>query len=323
MRKLALSLFFSLLPVMAASQSGPQPYPTQPIRLLVPYAPGGTTDIMARALKDSLQNTLGQPLIIENKPGGAGVVAMREAARSAPDGYNLVFINGGLVSSTPVLQKDAGYDGIRDFEAVSLVCTAPMFVVINADVPAKNLKEFIDFVRQRPNAVEYASAGPGSFGHLSSELFARAAGIKMLHVPYKGQAPTTNAVMTGEVKLLITTPSAAMNSLIETGKLKLLAVGSAEASPLAPNTPTVRSVLPAYRAETWFAILAPAGTPAPIVEKLNAAIRQSLAEPGMAERFKTFGVIAKSSTPAELRNVIAEDVRTWAAVIRDAGIKVE
>jgi tripartite-type tricarboxylate transporter receptor subunit TctC len=300
-----------------------QPYPTKPIRLLVPYAPGGTTDIMARALQEPMQKSLGQPLVIENKAGGAGSIAMREVARSAPDGYNIAFVNGGLVSTTPVLQKDAGYDGVKDFAPVGLVSVAPMFVVANGNVPVNDLKAFIDYARSNPGKVEYASAGPGSFGHLSSELFARAAGIKMVHVPYKGQAPTTNAVMTGEVKLLITTASATMNSHIASGKLKLLAVGSAEPSPLAPGTPTVSSVLPGYKAETWFALLAPAGTPSDVVTRLNDALGKALAQSDMQQRFTSFGMIAKSSTPEALRQLIIEDVKTWGSVIRETGIKVE
>jgi len=174
---LVIALSLSLLCAAVSAQA----FPSKFVKLLVPYAPGGTTDIMARALQDPMQKALGQPLIIENKAGGAGVIAMREAARAPADGYTLVFINNGLVEITPVLQTNAGYDGIKDFAPVGMVSATTMFVVANENVPANNLKEFIDYARKHPNELEYASAGPGSFGHLSSELFAQAAGIKMEH----------------------------------------------------------------------------------------------------------------------------------------------
>lgn len=315
---------FVLAVLVISAQTGmAQAFPTKPIKLLVPYAPGGTTDIMARALQEPMQKSLGQPIIVENKSGGAGTIAMREAARAAADGYTLVFVNSGQVSVTPVVQKDAGYDALKDFAPVGLVSMAPMFVVINAAVPANDLRSFIEYARKQPDGVEYASAGSGSFGHLSSELLARTAGIKMVHVPYKGQAPTTNAVMTGEVKLLITTPSAAMNSHIASGKLRLLAVGSSEASPLAPGAPTVSSVLPSYKAETWFAVLAPAATPPEIVARLNDALGKALALPDLQQRFTNFGLIAKASTPQQLRDMMAEDAGRWGPVVRELGIKAE
>jgi tripartite-type tricarboxylate transporter receptor subunit TctC len=316
---IALAATLSLLSTASPGQA----YPSQFIKLLVPYAAGGTTDIMARALQEPMQKALGQTIIIDNKAGGAGVIAMREAAHAPPDGYTVVFINNGLVATTPVLQKGAGYDGIKDFVPIGMVSTAAMFVVANESVPANNLKDFIDYARKNPNRLEYASAGPGSFGHLSSELFLRAAGIKMVHVPYKGQAPTLSAVLAGEVKLLITSPSAQMTSSIASGKLKLLAVGSAEPWPLEPGTPTVSSVLPGYRSESWFALLAPAGTPANVVARLNDALGKALALPAIQQQFNNFGLLAVSSTPQQLRARIAEEVKVWGEVIRESGIKVE
>lgn len=297
-----------------------QGFPSKPVKLLVPYAPGGTTDLMARALQEPMQKTLGQPVVVDNRAGGAGSIAMREAARATADGYTLVFVNSGQMSVTPLVQKDAGYDSVKDFAPVGLVSLAPMFVVVNGEVPASDLKGFIQYIKQQPNGVDYATAGVGSFGHLSSELFARMAGVKMVHVPYKGQGPTTNAVMTGEVKLLITTPSGAMNSHIASGKLKLLGVGSTEVSPLAPNTPPVATVLPGYKAETWFAVLSAAGTPPEAIAKLNDALAKALAQPDMRERFTGFGLIAKSSTPQQLRDMIAEDVARWAPIVRQLGL---
>ena len=300
-----------------------QAFPNKPVRILVPYPAGGTTDLMARALQEPLQKLLGQPMLIENKPGASGIIAAREVARSTPDGQTLLFINSGIVAVTPYVVKDAGFDGVKDFSPVALVSIAPLMVVVNPAVPVSDLKGFIDYVKQQPNPLEFASAGTGSFGHLASELFARSAGLKMTHIPYKGQAPTTNAIVAGEVKMLITTASAAINGFIASGKLKLLGVTSPEPSALAPGAPPVASVLPGYAAETWFGFIAAANTSAEVVGKLNDAINRSLDTPEMHKRFAGFGVLAKSATPKRVGEMIAEDVARWAPVIRDNNIRAD
>ncbi|HVP08458.1 MAG TPA: tripartite tricarboxylate transporter substrate binding protein [Burkholderiales bacterium] len=308
---------------LAAQLAWPQAFPSKPIRIVVPYPAGGTTDIMARALQEPMQKTLGQPVIVDNKAGAAGAIGAREVARSPADGYTLLFSNNGPSSTTPLLVKDAGYDGVKDFTPISQVSSAPLFVVINAAVPANDLKGFIDYARTQAGGLEYASAGIGSLGHLASELFGRSAGLKLIHIPYKGQAPTANAVMTGEVKLLITTSSGAMNSFIKEGKLKLLGVSTPQPSPLAPGAPTVNTVLPGYNVEIWFGLLGPAAMPADVVAKLNDAIAKALALPELQARFQNFGVIAKGSTPKQLGDLIADEVPRWTQVVRDAGIKAE
>ena len=305
------------------SGAGAQGFPSKPIHIVVPYPAGGTTDLMARALQEPMQKTLGQPVIVDNKPGAAGAIGAREVSRAPADGYTLLFSNNGPSSTTPLLVKDAGYDGIKDFAPVSLVSTAPLFVVVNASVPANDLKSFIDYARSQPNGLEYASAGIGSLGHLASELFARMAGIKMIHIPYKGQAPTSNAVMTGEVKVLITTSSSAMNGYITAGRLKLLGVSTAEPSPLAPGAPVVASVLPGYKVEIWFGLLAPAGTPADVVAKLNDAVGKALALPDLQQRFVNFGVIATAGTPKRLGDLIVDEVPRWTQIVREANIRAE
>ena len=321
MRRLFSMLLSAALAAPAALTA--QGFPVKPVRMLVPYPAGGTTDLMARALQEPVQKMLGQPVLIENKPGASGIIAAREVARSAPDGHTLLFINSGIVAVTPFVVKDAGFDGVRDFAPVALVSTAPLLVVINPAVPANDLRGFIEYVKQQPNPVEFASAGTGSFGHLASELFARSAGLKMTHVPYKGQAPTTNAIVAGEVKMLITTASSAMNGFIANGKLKLLAVTSPESSPLAPGAPPVGSMLPGYAAETWFGFIAAAGTPADIVAKLNDTINRALLAPDMQQRFAGFGVLAKTATPRRVGEMIAEDVARWSAVVRDNNIRAD
>ena len=313
---LAVSLVVS--PAALAQSAG-----GKPIRIIVPYPAGGTTDLMARALQDPLQKSLGQTLLIENKAGAGGIVAAREVARSTPDGNTLLFINSGIVAVAPFVVKDAGIDGVKDFSPIALVSMSPLFMVINAAVPANDLKGFIDYVKRQPAPVEFASAGTGSFGHLASELFARSAGLKMTHIPYKGQAPTTNAVVAGEVKMLITSASSAMNGFIANGKLKLLGVASSEPTPLAPGAPTVGSVLPGYEAETWFGFIAAAGTPPDVVAKLNDAINRALQPAEMQQRFAGFGVQVKTATPKQVGEMIASDVARWSTVVRENNIRAE
>lgn len=317
------SLICGVLLAAFAGSAAAQGFPAKPIRIVVPYPAGGTTDIMARTLQEHMQKALGQPVIVDNKAGAAGAIGAREVARATPDGYTLLFSNNGPSSTTPLLIKDAGYDGLKDFAPIAQVAAAPLFVMVNASLPVADLKSFIEYARRQPNALEYASAGIGSLGHLASELFANMAGIKMVHVPYKGQAQTATAIATGEVKVLITTSSAALNNFIKEGKVKLLAVSSSEPSPLAPGVPIVDSALPGYRVDIWFGLLAPAKTPADVIAKLNDVVVKALASPEVQERFRGFGLIAKSSTPAQLGALIADEIPRWIKVVREANIRAE
>jgi len=298
-----------------------QGYPDRPIRLLIPYAAGGTTDAMARVLQEPLQKSLGQTVIVDNKAGASGILAAREVIRSKPDGYTLFFVNNGNLAVTPSVVKDANFDGLKDFTSVALVSSAPMVAVVPASLPVNDLKGFIDYAKKNP--VTYASAGVGSFGQLATELFANRAGIKMTHVPYKGQGPTTNAILAGEVQLLITTPSGAMNQFISEKRLKLLAVTSPEPSPLEPGTPPISSVLPGYSAESWFAIVGPAGMPADVVAKLNEAISKAVQLPEVQERFKGFGVIPRTASAKQVNEMTAEEIARWTPVIKDNNIRAD
>jgi tripartite-type tricarboxylate transporter receptor subunit TctC len=276
---------------------------------------------MARVMQEPIQKALGQTIIVDNRPGASGVVAAREVIRAKPDGTTLFFVNNGNLAVTPLVVKDANYDGLKDFTPIALVSSAPMVAVVPAALPVNDLKGFIEYAKTHP--VAYASAGIGSFGQLASELFANRAGLKMTHVPYKGQGPTTNAVIAGEVQLLITTPSAAMNDFIATKRLKLLAVTSAEPSPLEPGTPTIASLLPGYRAESWFAIVGPAGMPADVVARLNDAVSKTMQIPAVQQRFAGFGVIPRTATPKQLAEMTADEIARWTPVIRDNNIRAD
>lgn len=310
-----------LLPAVARAQA--QAYPSRSIQMLIPYPPGGTTDVMARALQEPLQKALGQTIIVENKSGAAGVLAAREVARGKPDGYTLLFVNSGILSVTPQVQKDAGYDAVKDFAPVALATTAPLFVIVPASLPVNDLRGFIDYAKKQPAPLSYATAGVGSFGHLATELFLKSAGLKMTHVPYRGQAPTTNAVITGEVSLLITSMSNTMRGFIDNGKLKMLAVTSPTPSLLTPGVPAAASVLPGFAAETWFGFVTTAGTPPAIVQRLNTEINVILATREMQERMAGLGQQVQAMNPSQLGVLIADDVARWSRVVRDTQISAQ
>ena len=315
---LCLALALGALPGGALAQ-----YPDKPIRLVVPYAPGGTTDIMARTLQEPLSKALGQPVIVDNKAGAAGAIGTAQVAHAAPDGYTLVFGNNGPSAIVPLIQKDVGYDPVKDFAPVSLVSIAPMTLVVHPTVPASNVTELIAYAKTQPTGIEYATAGTGSLGHLASELFGKDAGMKLVHVPYKGQGPSTMAVLNGEVKMLLTTSSDTQDAAVKAGKLRLLGVSTAKPSPLMPGAPTINQSLPGYEVSVWFGILAPAGTPAPVIAKLNGAIREVLADPELQKKFMGYGCTATPSTPQELAAMIGAEVPKWKSVVETQKITTQ
>lgn len=315
MKNALLTLLF--VPCLAWAQN----FPNRPIQMLIPYPAGGTTDVMARAMQEPLQKALGQNIVIENKSGASGVLAAREVARAKPDGHTLLFVNSGNLTVTPHVQKDAGYDGVKDFAAVALVTSAPLFVIVPGNLPVTDLRGFIDYAKKQTSPLAYATAGVGSFGHLSTELFIKAAGLRMTHVPYRGQAPTTNAVITGEVALLITSMSSTMNEFIKNGKLKLLAMTAAQPSPASPGVPTVSSVLPGYSAETWFGFVTTAGTPPETINKLNTEINRILQTREYSDKMTALGQQISIKTPAQLSTLIADDSARWGQVVRETNIR--
>lgn len=298
-------------------------YPTRAIKLIVPYPAGGSTDIMARALQEPMAKILGQPLIIDNRAGAAGTTGANEVARSDPDGYTLLFANNGPISIAPLLQKGVTFDPLRSFAPVSLVSKAPLVLVASEKVPVTDVAGLIAYAKAQGKPMMYATAGPGSLGHLSTERFLNQSGLQMVHVPYRGQALTTFAIFSGEVDLLLTTTSDSLNEHIRAGKVKLLGVSSSDTSPVAPGAAPIGKSLNGFVVETWFGMLAPAGTPPEIVEKLNAALKSTLSTPQIRERFLSYGVEAASSTPAELGALIAEEIPAWRQVIQQRNVKAE
>jgi len=298
-------------------------FPDRPVRLLVPYPPGGLVDILARTLQEPLSIALGQPLIVENKPGAAGGIATRFVAQSKPDGYTLVFGNNGPSALLPLIQKDVGYDPVVDFTPISMIATAPMVLVVDKDVPVDNLKDFIAYARQKAGTVTYSSAGTGALGHLTTELFAQMANLKLTHIPYKGSAPAVMAVLDGEVQMYLSSPSDTLSAGIKAGKVKLLAVSSTNGSELVPRTPAIAEALPGFDVSIWYGVLAPKDTPAQVVEQINKAFRDVLADPAIRSRFNSFGAVAGGSPPAELSTRIADEVAKWRGTIQSAGISIQ
>jgi tripartite-type tricarboxylate transporter receptor subunit TctC len=313
----------SLLVLASISNGAAAQYPERPIRLVVPYPPGGLVDVMARTIQEPLSAVVGQPLIIDNRAGAAGAIGSRSVAQSPPDGYSLIFSNNGPGALVPLVQADAGYDPVGDFTPISLVATAPLVLVSHNSVPATNLREFIDYARSQPQGIEFASAGTGSLGHLATELFAQKAGIKLIHVPYKGSAPAVMAVLSGEVKIYLSTSNDALEAGIKAGKVRQLGVSTATPSPLVPGVSPIADLLPGFDVTAWFGLLAPRGTSPAVVDRLNSAVRQVLGRPDIQKRFEAYGCSAVASSAQELGAMIGKEVPKWRATIEAGGIRLQ
>jgi tripartite-type tricarboxylate transporter receptor subunit TctC len=320
------SRLFRILSILAAfliAGSAAAEYPDRPVRLVVPYPPGGLVDIMARTIQEPLSAALGQPLIVENRAGAAGAIGSRFVAQSPPDGYSLIFSNNGPGALVPLVQADAGYDPVADFAPVSLVALSPLVLVSHNSVPVTDLPGFIAYARGQPQGIEFASSGVGSLGHLTTELFGQKAGIKLHHVPYKGSAPAVMAVLNGEVKIYLSTSNDALEAGIKAGKVRLLGVSTAVPSPLVPGARPIAERLPGFDVTAWFGLLAPRGTPAPVIDRLNAAVRDVLAKADIRLRFEAYGCSAVASSPGDLGAMIGQEVPKWRATIEAGGIRVQ
>jgi len=297
-------------------------YPVKPIHLIVPFPPGGGNDTVARAIAQQISPELGQPVVIDNRPGAGGSVGAELAAKAPPDGYTLFLAGVGSHVVNPNLHKTA-YDPVKDFAPITLIASAPSVLVVNPSVPAKNIAEFTAYARANPGKLNYASNGNGSAAQLAAAMYESMAGVKMVHVPYKGIAAAMTDLLGGEVQLLFGTVVALVPH-IQSGKLRALAVTGKKRSALIPDVPTLReSGLPEYEAGSWYGIEAPAGTPRPIIEQLNALIVRALRQPDVAKRLATEGAEVIGSTPEEFGAHIKSEVERVGRVVRAAGIKIE
>jgi tripartite-type tricarboxylate transporter receptor subunit TctC len=311
----------ALLAALATSAFA-QGYPSKPAKVIVPYPPGGPTDIVARVVSQKLSEQMGQQFIVENRPGAGGNIGAEAVAKSPADGYTL------LVATTahainPALFKSLGYNLVKDFAPVSQLTSGPLVIVANPSLPAKNVKELIALAKAKPGSLNYASSGNGQSTHLSAELFGTMAGIKMNHIPYKGSAPALTDVMGGQASLMFDTMLSAMPQ-VKNGKLKAIAVTSASRSPAAPDVPTVaESGLPGYEAIAWNGLLAPAGTPAEVVGKLNAELKKALDAPDVKDRFSAQGFGAAWNTREAFAKFIQAELDKWAKVVKVSGATLD
>jgi tripartite-type tricarboxylate transporter receptor subunit TctC len=307
--------------LMSGTASG-QSYPSRPIRLIVPSLPGGGTDISARLIAPRLSETLGQQVVVENRAGAASIVGSEIVARAAPDGYTLL-MGIATITINPSMHRKLPYDAERDFVPVSQVAIVPNVLVVHPSVPAKTVKDLIALARVRPGEITYASAGVGSNLHLSMELFLHMAGIKMVHVPYKGSGGAFVDLLSGQVSTMITTALSVAPHL-RSRRLRGLGLTSAKRSPALPDIPTIAEVaLPGYEAVQWYGVFATGGTPREIVSKLNAAVVRAVRDPAVKDRFAADGAEAVGNAPEEFAAIVHADIAKWAKLIKDAGIKSE
>jgi tripartite-type tricarboxylate transporter receptor subunit TctC len=309
---------------LASSQAFAQTYPSRPVRVMVGFAPGGPNDIIARAYSAQLAEGLGQPFVVENRTGAAGNLAAEAVARAAPDGHTLMLGSTGTNAVNPSLYAGLPFDPVRDLAPVSVVATSPSALAVHPKVAAHSVRELIALAKAQPGKLTYASAGSGSSQHLSAELFKQAAGVDMVHVPYKGAAPGITDLLAGQVDLSFA-PVANVVPYAKAGKLRLLGVTSATRSSFAPDTPTLaESGVPGFDVTTWYAVFVTAGTPAPIVERLNAELGKVSRSPKLREQLAGLGIdTAASASPAEARAYRDAEVERWGKLVRALGVKAE
>ncbi len=312
------------LTMLAAGPAAAQPaaYPSKPIRIVVPYPPGGFNDTLARTVGARLQTVWGQPVTVDNKPGGGTVIGTDAVAKSAPDGYTL-FIMPFAFAVNPSIFRKLPYDPAKDFAPITLAATTPNLLVIGPEIKVNSVAELLALARSKPGGLSYASTGAGSSNHLSMEKFKQMAGVDITHIPYKGSAPAVTDLIGGQVGLMFdNVPNVIQH--IKAGKLKALAVTSAKRSPHVPDLPTVAEAgVPGFEVSVWFGIAAPGGTPAAIIDKLHAEIVRTLNLPEVRDKFFAQGVDVVGSTPAQFAVHLKEQMAMWAKVVKDAGVTPE
>lgn len=299
-----------------------QAYPDKPIRMVLPFPPGGVTDILARALAEKLSPRLGQPVIVDNKPGAGTMLASDFVARAPADGYTLLLAASSL-GTAPLLYEKVGYDAVKSFAPITQVASVVHVLVVNQQLPVKSVAELVAYAKQNPGKLNYASTGTGTSTHLEGELFKSMAKAYMVHIPYRGSGPALTDVVGGQVNVMIDALGSS-GPFIKAGKLRALAVTTAKRSQSIPELPTVaESGLPGYEAMPWLGLVAPAGTPQPVIDRLQREVAEILKEPELRERFKGWGLDIIGNTPAEFTSFLRRDIDQWARVISNAKIKAD
>jgi tripartite-type tricarboxylate transporter receptor subunit TctC len=314
--------FFAALALMLASTAQGQDYPSKPIRVLVPFAPGGAVDTAARVLAQAMQQRVNWQFVIENRPGGNGFIATTAVAKSAPDGYTLLMAHTGEFAVNPAIFDNVPYELERDFAPITMVSDAPMLYLANAKAPFNTFQELVAQAKAKPGAITFGSAGNGSINHLAGEWLAQAAGIQLVHVPYKGGAPAAAAVAAGDVHFGVMAAPGAIPH-IKSGRGKVIGITTAKKSPLDPSWATPRDAgIPDLDASIWVGLFAPKGTPQAIIDRVNAEVRQTLNSPEVQKRFvESAGAEAVGMTPAEFLARIKNDAERYKRVVKQAGVK--
>ena len=315
-RIICTSLFAVLIALLALPAGAAEDYPSRPVRFLIPFAPGGGTDILARAISDKLTAALGATVIIDNRPGAGSTIGVGLAARSAPDGYTLLFTSASYTFA-PNFYRDLPYDPVKDFKPITTVGSSPSILVVHPSLPVKSLKDLLALAQKRPGEIYYASAGRGSNIHLTTELFLYKAKIKLTQVPYKGGGPALVAVISGESQLVIPSLNSAL-PFVRSGKLRALGVSSQKRAALLPDVPTiVEAGVPGYVKTAWFGLFAPAGVPDPIVNRVYQAFAKVLKDPDIERRLTADGMVAGGEPPSKFAAFVRSELAEWAKLIRE------
>ena len=322
-RRTALALAMvaaSALALGTAAQA--QEFPDRTITLVVPFAAGGSTDVVSRIIGQKMSEDLGQQIVVENIAGAGGNLGADRVARADPDGYTILMGTVATHALNPLILKTKPYDPEKDFSPVSLLVLVPNVLVVNPELPAKNVAELVALLKAAPDQYSYASSGNGTPLHLSGELFKKLAGVSMQHVPYKGSGPALNDVIGNQVPIMFDNlPSSSGH--IKSGTLRALGVTTKERAASFPDVPTIAETIPGYETYTWNALFAPAGTPKEVVDRLNAAAKKALADPAVAERMKEFSATIVASTPEELGAHVTAELAKWAPIVKDANVQLD
>jgi tripartite-type tricarboxylate transporter receptor subunit TctC len=320
MKTLLIALFVSLA---SASSLAQQTYPARPVRIVAPFAPGGLADVLSRAVGERLQKQLGQPFVVENRPGAGGNIGADLVARAEPDGYTLLMSSAGILTINQFLYTAMPFDPAAALIPVSVVADMPMLLVVRRELAARDVREFLALARGTPGGLFYGSPGHGTTGHLGMELFMHATGVKLQHVPYKSAAEAVQAALAGQTQAMFDNPPTVM-AQIRAGGLRALGVAARQRIPQLPDVPTIaESGVPNFEASSWFGLVAPARTPAPIVERLAAETGKAVQDPEMRARFDQLGARLVGNSPSEFAQLVARERASWGEVIKSAGIKLQ
>jgi tripartite-type tricarboxylate transporter receptor subunit TctC len=315
LRQFALAAALTLVaPIAVVAQS----FPAKPIKLIVPLAAGGTGDTLARTVADAMARELGQAIVVDNRPGAGGLLGTEAALQAPADGYTLLAVSPSHVINSLLHAGKKIYDPVKDFEPITVMANTHQLIVMHPSVPAKNLRELIDYAKKNPDKLSYGSAGTGSATHLNMELFLSMADIKVVHVPYRGSTQARQDVLSGQVQLAVD-GLLPLQALIKEGRLVAMGLMSSKRARSNPEIPLISDVVPGYVSDTWYGILAPAGTPKDVIAKLNAAIVKGLTTPATRDRLQKLGADTVGNSPAEFRALLESEQKTWAKVIQDIG----